>query len=113
MAEAEVEGATTTTTMVEEVVATSMEAEAADDATMSTRSTSIRGINSTLSHLSNSQCLEQFYCPIQRPVQYHTFRTTTWIATQIKVVTTRTVAYGATDGHTGRDLPNLVQRVSS
>ena len=54
-AEEEAEEATTTTTMVEEVVTTTMEAEVAEATTIGTRTTSIRGINSTHSHISSNK----------------------------------------------------------
>ena len=112
VAEEEAKEATTTTTMQDKAVATSMEAEAAEGTTMGTTTTSIRGINITHSCISNNQCLQKFHYPIQRPVQHHIFRTTTWTATPIRPVTMLTVANEATKGNTGRDQPNLVQRVS-
>ena len=80
MVEAEEEAveATTTTTMVQEVVATTTEAEVAEATTMDTRTTSIRVINNTHSHIFSSKCLQQFCYLIQHPVQHLTFKATAW-----------------------------------
>ena len=110
-AEEEAMEATTTTTMAEEVVATTMKAEVIGATTTDTRTTSTRETNNTPSRISSNKCLQHFRFLIQHPVQGRTFKTTTWTATQIKPVAILTVANGATKGNTGRDRPNLVQRV--
>ena len=109
----EAEVATATTTMVEEVVATTTEAEVAEATTTNIRATRIKGTNNMPSHISSNKYLQQFHCLILQEALLPNFRPTTWTATRIKPVTTRMGANGATNGHTGRDLPNLVQRASS
>ena len=112
--EAVVEEDTTTTKMVEEAVVTTMEAEVAEATTMDIRITLIRGTNNKRSHISNNnKCLQQFHCPIPQEVLSRSFKATTWTTMQIKPVITLTVAFGATNEHTGRDQPALVQRASS
>ena len=64
----EVKGTTTTTTMMEEVVATTMEAEVVEATTMDIRTTIIRGTNNTPNCISSNKCLLQFHCLIQQAV---------------------------------------------
>ena len=109
----EAEVATATTIMVEEVVATTMEAEEAEATTMDTRIIRIKETNNMPSRISSNQYLQQFRCLIPQEALLLIFSTTTWTAMQIKPVTTRMVDNGATSDHTGRDLPDLVQRASA
>ena len=110
----EAEEATATTTMQEEGVATSMEAEAAKGTTMGTRTTSVSGINNTRSRTSIShRCLQPYPCHTQyQALRQHT-RATIWTFTPTKWVAMPTVASGATKGSSnGCDRPHLVQRAS-
>ena len=110
----EAEETTATTTIQEEVVATSMEAEAAAGTTMGTGTASIRGISNTRSRTSNShQCLQMYPCHTQYQALHQRIRSIIWTVTPIKWVAMPTVASGATKGSSnGRDRPYLVQRAS-
>ena len=62
--------ATPSTTMKEEAMAALKEVEEAGEGIMDATTTSTRGINNILSHISNNKCLQQF--PYLIPVQYWT-----------------------------------------
>ena len=107
---------TPTTTMQEEVMVASMEAEAAEGI-MDTITTSIEGTYNTHSHIfNNHRCPQQYrYRTLfQVAVHHQHTKATIWTAMQIKWVTMPTVTSGATKGnHIGLDQPHLVQRASS
>ena len=110
----EAEEATATKTMQEEVMATSMEAEAVEAITMDIRTTSISQIN-TLSRISNNhRCPQRYHCCTQYQDFHHQHtRATICIVMPIKWVAMPTVANGATKGSSnGRDQPHLIQRAS-
>ena len=109
----EAEGTTPTTTMEEEVLTASMEAEEATESIMDTRIISTRGINNIFCHISSNQCLQQCLYLIPRPELERSSRTPTWTAMPSRWVEAPTVTNGATKGNSGRDQPNLVQRTSS
>ena len=111
----EAKEATATTTIQEEAMGTSIEAEAAKDIMDTITTTHIRGINSTQSCMSNNhQCSQLYHCHTQYQALYQHTKATTWTVMPIKWVATPTVASGATKGsNIGHDQPHLVQRASS